>query len=65
MAEGGAQPIRRIGRPQDIAYAAYTFTQIDFMTGQLVAVDGGLTLASAFSNRDLFLQEGLRLRQEQ
>lgn len=64
MAEGGAQPIRRIGSPQDIAYAAYTFAHIGFMTGQLVAVDGGLTLASAFANRDLFLQEGLRLRQK-
>lgn len=65
MAEGGAQPIRRIGSAEDIAYAAYTFAQIGFMTGQLVAVDGGLTLASAFANRDLFLQEGLRQRREQ
>ncbi len=63
MAEGGAQPIRRIGSPTDIAYAAYAFTQIEFMTGQLVAVDGGFTLANTFANRDLFLQEGLRLRQ--
>ncbi len=65
MAEGGSQPIRRIGSPQDIGHAAYTFTQIGFMTGQLVAVDGGLTLASTFANRDLFLQEGLRRRHQQ
>ena len=63
MAEGGAQPIRRIGQPDDIAFAAYAFTQIPYMTGQLIAVDGGFTLPSNFSNRDLFLQEGLRRRQ--
>ena len=64
MAEGGAQPIRRIGTPRDIAVAAYAFTHIPFMTGQLIAVDGGFTLANAFPNRELFLQEGLRLRME-
>ena len=64
MAEGGAQPIRRIGRPEDIAFAAYAFTQIPYMTGQLVAIDGGFTLPGNFPNRDLFLQEGLRRRQE-
>ncbi len=65
MAEGGAQPIKRIGTPHDIAVAAYAFTQIPFMTGQLIAVDGGFTLANAFPNRELFLQEGLRLRREE
>ncbi|HIL10951.1 MAG TPA: SDR family oxidoreductase [Candidatus Latescibacteria bacterium] len=65
MAEGGAQPIRRIGEPDDIAYAAYAFTQIPYMTGQLVAVDGGFTLPGNFANRELFLQEGLRKRQQQ
>lgn len=64
MAEGGAQPIRRIGTPEDIAHAAYAFCHIPYMTGQLVAVDGGFTLASTFANRELFLQEGLRLRQQ-
>ena len=64
MAEGGAQPIRRIGRPEDIAFAAYAFTQIPYMTGQLVAIDGGFTLPGNFPTRDLFLQEGLRRRQE-
>ncbi len=65
MAEGGAQPIRRIGEPADIAFAAYAFTQIPYMTGQLVAIDGGFTLHGNFTNRELFLQEGLRKRQPQ
>ncbi len=63
MAEGGSQPIRRIGRPEDIACAAYAFTQIPYMTGQLIAVDGGFTLPGNFPNREVFLQEGLRKRQ--
>ena len=42
--------------------AAFAFTHLPYMTGQLVAVDGGLTLANAFPNRELFLQEGLRRR---
>jgi NAD(P)-dependent dehydrogenase (short-subunit alcohol dehydrogenase family) len=62
MAEGGSQAIRRIGRPADIAGAAFAFTQIPYMTGQLIAVDGGFTLASAFVNRDVFVQEGFRRR---
>ena len=64
MAAGGSQAIPRIGRPEDIAGAAYAFTNIPFMTGQLVAVDGGFTLVNGFTNRDLFLQEGLRRRQQ-
>jgi NAD(P)-dependent dehydrogenase (short-subunit alcohol dehydrogenase family) len=64
MAEGGSQPIRRIGTPEDIAQAAYAFSHIPYMTGQFVAVDGGLTLAGSFANRDVFLQEGLRLREQ-
>ena len=63
MAAGGSQPIRRIGRPEDIACAAYAFTQIPYMTGQLIAVDGGFTLPGNFPNREVFLQEGLRKRQ--
>jgi NAD(P)-dependent dehydrogenase (short-subunit alcohol dehydrogenase family) len=60
MARGGSQPIRRIAEPADIASAAYAFTQIPYMTGQSVAVDGGFTLVNGFPNRDLFLKEGLR-----
>ena len=63
MAEGGSQPIRRIGTPEDIAQAAYAFSHIPYMTGQFIAVDGGFTLAGSFSNREVFLQEGLRLRE--
>lgn len=64
MAEGGAQPIPRIGRCEDIANAAHAFTQIPYMTGQLIAVDGGFTLINTFPNRELFLREGIRRRQE-
>ncbi len=65
MADGGSQPIRRIGRPEDMAQAAYAFARLSFMTGQLIAVDGGFTLASGFENRELFLREGLRRRTSQ
>jgi len=60
MAQGGAQPLQRIGTADEIAAAAFAFATIPYMTGQLVAVDGGFTLASGFQNRDLFLQEGLK-----
>ena len=63
MAEGGSQALPWIAEPGDIAVAAYAFTQIPYMTGQLVAVDGGFTLAGGFPNRELFLNEGLRRRQ--
>ena len=62
MAEGGSQALPWIAEPDDIAVAAWAFTQIPYMTGQLVAVDGGFTLASGFPNRELFLNEGLRRR---
>ena len=64
MAEGGSQVVKRIGRPEEIAYAAYAFTHIPYMTGQLVAVDGGFTLVNGFPNRELFLREGFRQRKE-
>ena len=43
--------------------AAYAYTQIPYMTRQLVAGDDGFTLAGGFPNRELFLNEGLRRRQ--
>ena len=64
MAEGGSQALPRIGAPEDIAKGAFAFTQIPYMTGQLIAVDGGLTLVNGFPNRELFLQEGMRRRHE-
>ena len=64
MALGGSQPIRRIGRPEEIAAAAYAFTHLPYMTGQSIAVDGGFTLISGFPNRELYFQEGLRRRRE-
>jgi NAD(P)-dependent dehydrogenase (short-subunit alcohol dehydrogenase family) len=63
MAEGGSQALPWIAEPEDIAIAAFAFARIPYMTGQLVAVDGGFTLAGGFPNRELFLQEGLRRRQ--
>ena len=65
MAEGGAQAIPRIGTAEEIAEAAFAFVRMPFMTGQLIAVDGGLTLAGAFANRELFLREGLKKRKAQ
>ena len=65
MAKGGAQPIERIGTAKEIAHAAYCFCNIPYMTGQLIAVDGGFTLNSGFVHRDLFLQEGLRKKNEE
>lgn len=65
MAQGGSQAIPRIATPEEIAYAAYAFTHIPFMTGQLIAVDGGFTLASGFANRETFLQAGLQRRHQQ
>ncbi|MBI2505596.1 MAG: SDR family oxidoreductase [Candidatus Latescibacteria bacterium] len=64
MALGGSQPIRRIGKPEEIAAAAYAFTHLPYMTGQLIAVDGGFTLINGFPNRELFFQEGLRRRRQ-
>jgi NAD(P)-dependent dehydrogenase (short-subunit alcohol dehydrogenase family) len=64
MAQGGAQAIPRVGQPEDISEAAYAFTHIPYMTGQMVAVDGGFTLVNGFPNRELFLNEGLKKQQE-
>ena len=64
MAEGGSQVLKRIGRPEEIAYAAYAFTHIPYMTGQLVAVDGGFTLVNGFPNRELYLKEGFERRND-
>jgi 3-oxoacyl-[acyl-carrier protein] reductase/pteridine reductase len=39
-----ATPMRRPGRPEEIAEAVHFFlTAPDFITGQVVAVDGGLS----------------------
>lgn len=64
MALGGSQPIQHIGKPEEIAAAAYAFTHLPYMTGQLIAVDGGFTLINGFPNRELFFQEGLRRRRK-
>jgi 3-oxoacyl-[acyl-carrier protein] reductase/pteridine reductase len=39
-----ATPMRRPGRPEEIAEAVHFFlTAPDFITGQILAVDGGLS----------------------
>ncbi|MEL0020710.1 MAG: SDR family oxidoreductase [Rickettsiales bacterium] len=46
MAEGGAQPIRRIGTPEEIANVAVFLASNagSWVTGQAIAVDGGQAL---------------------
>jgi ketoreductase RED2 len=40
-----AAPLKRIGQPDDVAEVVLALAQSAYMTGQVVAVDGGLTLA--------------------
>jgi NAD(P)-dependent dehydrogenase (short-subunit alcohol dehydrogenase family) len=49
-----AQPIPRAGHPEDIAGMALYLASDDseFVTGQAMIVDGGLTIGSQFSPRD-------------
>ena len=37
-------PLRRAGMPDDIAEVALAILRADYLTGQIIAVDGGLTL---------------------
>ncbi len=37
-------PLLKIGEPYDIAQAAYFLSQSNFITGQVLAVDGGMTI---------------------
>ena len=37
-------PLRRAGKPSDITEAVLFLVQSDFITGQVLAVDGGRTL---------------------
>lgn len=39
-------PLGRIGRPEDVAGAVVFLATADFVTGQIIAVDGGRTLAA-------------------
>lgn len=41
-----ATPMQRIGTPEDIAQTALFLAQADFITGQIVAVDGGKSLTT-------------------
>jgi len=38
-----AQPYPRLGRPEEVAKAMVMISQIDFMVGALVSIDGGFT----------------------
>jgi ketoreductase RED2 len=40
-----AAPLKRIGQPNDVAEVVLALAQSAYVTGQVVAVDGGLTLA--------------------
>lgn len=38
-------PLARIGKPEDLAQAVYMLSQLPYVTGQILAVDGGRSLA--------------------
>jgi ketoreductase RED2 len=40
-----AAPLKRIGQPDDVAEVVLALAQSAYVTGQVVAIDGGLTLA--------------------
>jgi ketoreductase RED2 len=40
-----AAPLKRIGQPGDVAEVVLALAQSSYVTGQVVAIDGGLTLA--------------------
>ena len=37
-------PLGRVGTPEDVAEVVYSLTQSEYVTGQVVVVDGGLSL---------------------
>ena len=42
-----AAPLQRVGSPEDVAAAVLFFAEADFVTGQILAVDGGRLLGPA------------------
>jgi ketoreductase RED2 len=38
-------PLKRIGQPEDVAEVVLALARASYVTGQIVAIDGGLTLA--------------------
>ena len=44
-AERAQAPLRRSGVPDDVAVAVLAVVQAEFITGQVLTVDGGLALA--------------------
>lgn len=43
---GQIAPLRRSGRPNDVAEVVVSLAESSYVTGQVVAVDGGLTIAT-------------------
>jgi len=41
-----AAPLKRSGQPADVASVILSLAESSYVTGQVVAVDGGLTLAT-------------------
>jgi NAD(P)-dependent dehydrogenase (short-subunit alcohol dehydrogenase family) len=48
----GRTPLQRLGTARDIAFAIVAVLQSDWINGQVVAVDGGLTLTSPLDPAD-------------
>lgn len=46
-------PVRRIGKPEDIANCAYMLMKNEYITGQVITVDGRL---DNVSKKDAYLQ---------
>ena len=43
---GALAPLKRSGRPSDVADVVVALARAPYVTGQIVAIDGGLTLVS-------------------
>lgn len=48
---GEAAPLRRTGSPEDVVRAVLYLADADFVTGQILAVDGGRSLGSTTTSR--------------
>jgi len=49
-ADNEQHPVGRVGRPEDIAEAAYFIAEhAGFMTGQNITIDGGMTVKMIYA----------------
>jgi NAD(P)-dependent dehydrogenase (short-subunit alcohol dehydrogenase family) len=39
-------PLKRIGQPEDVAEVVLTLARASYVTGQIVGIDGGLSIAN-------------------